>query len=232
MWLQPPQGLPMPAPIVMPSLDALEPASWEQQADLANKARQMEALQNHLASLQRAVVNERERAARSEGLLRLKEEARKLSPSLSALTEHLKDSEDHALVINQWFASEGPKIKGWKESTDPSLLLLKDLRDLRHQVSLLGARWQQLEALLSKAPDQAPPASPASSLAFPTSPLVETRPMQVEGPSAASQAMPVPPSSPPRKSCPAGHPVQSVTTGTDGITCQVCSILHARGLEG
>ncbi|CAK8999186.1 unnamed protein product [Durusdinium trenchii] len=208
MWLQPPQGLPMPAPIVMPSLDALEPASWEQQADLANKARQMEALQNHLASLQRAVVNERERAARSEGLLRLKEEARKLSPSLSALTEHLKDSEDHALVINQWFASEGPKIKGWKESTDPSLLLLKDLRDLRHQVSLLGARWQQLEALLSKAPDQAPPASPASSLAFPTSPLVETRPMQVEGPSAASQAMPVPPSSPPRK---------------------VCSILHARG---
>lgn len=52
MWLQPPQGLPMPAPIVMPELDPVtREQRWEAQAafktlnpraELSNQARELE----------------------------------------------------------------------------------------------------------------------------------------------------------------------------------------------
>ncbi|CAJ1430383.1 unnamed protein product [Effrenium voratum] len=161
MWLQPPQGLPLPSPMLLQWEDPrLDLPTAEQQSDLANKAHQLEALQNYLVSLQRAVQVEREKVtqeapsweqpASCEQSAQLRSEAQAASPQLAALSENMAQAEDFATKIHQWFASEGPKIKGYQESTDPSVVLVQDIRGIRQQVGLLGSRWQQLQVLLGK----------------------------------------------------------------------------------
>ncbi|CAL1134107.1 unnamed protein product [Cladocopium goreaui] len=209
-WLQPPQGLPLPQPILMPTLNAFDaPATLEQQADLANKAKQIEVLQQHVAYLQQKVMAERAPIPPApETLARLMEEAQK-APSLPALRENFRVAEESGSDIYRWFMREGTKIKNCEENSRPLFHLIQTLGTYQNKVKSLETRWQQLEALLAsdaKADRSRWPASPSQWSASPM------------------------PSSPQKQDlCPAGHAVQHVTTAKDGIICQVCNAIHARG---
>lgn len=205
-WLQPPQGLPLPQPILMPTLNAFDaPATLEQQADLANKAKQIEVLQQHVSYLQQKVMAERAPIPPApETLARLMEEAQK-APSLTALRENFRVAEESGSDIYRWFMREGNKIKNCEENSRPLFHLIQTLGSYQNKVKSLEARWQQLEALL---------ASDAKA-----------------SPSQSSQSRSAPVPSSPQKDllCTAGHAVQHVTTAKDGINCQVCNAIHARG---
>eukprot|EP00435_Cladocopium_sp_Y103_P064809 s515_g26.t1 len=213
-WLQPPQGLPLPQPILMPTLNAFDaPATLEQQADLANKAKQIEVLQQHVAYLQQKVMAERAPIPPApETLARLMEEAQK-APSLPALRENFRVAEESGSDIYRWFMREGTKIKNCEENSRPLFHLIQTLGTYQNKVKSLEGRWQQLEAILAsgdaKAVDGRRTAWPASPSQWSGSPMM--------------------PSSPQQDLCPAGHAVQHVTTAKDGIVCQVCNAIHARG---
>lgn len=206
--LQAPQGLQMPAPMPMashlgvPSLDvSLDPASPEQLNELAAKGKQLEALQNYYASLQQTLLAEREHASGScdTVLMKLREEVAGLSPSLVALSENVTQSSQLAQDIHRWFVANGPRIRGYQESTDPSGWLAEDTKELLQKVDSLGLRWKQLQ-----------------TVAF--SELSPSRVVEVSTTATASSRF-----------CPSGHAMSVFTAAKDGATCQICGALHAPG---
>ncbi|CAJ1342982.1 unnamed protein product [Effrenium voratum] len=235
MWLQPPQGLPLPSPMLLQWEDPrLDLPTAEQQTDLANKAHQLEALQNYLLSLQRAVQVEREKVtqeapsweqpASCEQSAQLRSEAQAASPQLAALSDNMAQAEDFATKIHQWFASEGPKIKGYQESTDPSVVLVQDIRGIRQQVDLLGSRWQQLQVLLGKE------ASLSESGRAPSKEVGRAR-LQASGcrQVEVDRKERLAPQTRSAEVCPSGHALVALTTQQDGVTCRICGVMHARG---
>ncbi|OLP84548.1 hypothetical protein AK812_SmicGene34567 [Symbiodinium microadriaticum] len=210
--LQAPQGLQMPpplplaSPLAVPSLDvSLDPASPEQLNDLAAKGKQLEALQNYYASLQQTLQAERECASGScdKVLMKLREEVAGLSPSLVALAENVTQSSQLAQDIHRWFVANGPRIRGYQESTDPSGWLAEDTKELLQKVDSLGLRWKQLQAVAFSelSPSRAVEVSTAAS----TTTTASTR------------------------FCPSGHAMSVFTAAKDGATCQICGALHAPG---
>eukprot|EP00434_Breviolum_minutum_P013885 symbB.v1.2.012245.t1/scaffold837.1/size158912/15 len=147
-WLQPPQGLAVPQPILMP---CLEPPTLEQQADLTMKAKEIEALQQHVAYLQHKLQN---RAASADILHRLREEVHK-APRLGTFTEHFVIAEDALKELYTWLVQEGPKLRNYERNKKPLEVVVEDLALLKEQVKMLEGHWQQLEAIVGKAPSDA-----------------------------------------------------------------------------
>ncbi|CAE7204146.1 unnamed protein product [Symbiodinium sp. CCMP2592] len=99
----------------------------------------------------------------------------------------------------RWFVANGPRIRGYQESTDPSGWLAEDTKELLQKVDSLGLRWKQLQ-----------------TVAF--SELSPSRVVEVSTTATASSRF-----------CPSGHAMSVFTAAKDGATCQICGALHAPG---
>ncbi|CAE7457169.1 unnamed protein product [Symbiodinium pilosum] len=217
--LQMPPPLPMATPLAVPSLDVgLDPASQEQLNDLAAKGKQLEALQNYYATVQRELQTERSSALGSceAVLMRLREEVAGLSPSLAALAENVAQSNQLAEDIHRWFVANGPRIRGYQESTDPSGWLAEDTQELRQKVDSLGLRWKQLQAVAFTE-------LPSRTVEAQVSTPAEVTPRAEVSAVAATSAAASP------RLCPSGHVMSLFTAAKDGATCQVCGAMHAPG---
>jgi len=113
------------------------------------KAKEIEVLQQHVAYLQHKLQN---RAASADILHRLREEVHK-APRLGTFTEHFVIAEDALKELYTWFLQEGPKLRYYERNKKPLEVVVEDLGLLKEQVKMLEGHWQQLEAIVGKAPD-------------------------------------------------------------------------------